>query len=127
MGFAYWMIFVGACLPYIAFTIAQRAGKGSFDPREPRLAFPRLEGTARRAYAAHLNAFETFIPFVAGVLVAGQAGVGHGLIDWAAGLWVLFRLAHLGAYVRDIAPLRSTAFTLAQLCSAVLIISAALH
>ena len=127
MNFAYWMLIVAALLPYAAFAIAQRGGKSAFDNREPRLAFQRLEGIPRRAYAAHINAFECFAPFAAGVLAAGQAGVGHGFVSWMAGLWVLFRIGHLWAYVQDIAPARTAFFTLASLCSVALIVAAATH
>ena len=56
--------------PRIAVVVAQAKQAEGFDNKHPRDQQAKLTGWGRRANAAHLNAFESFAPFAAAVLVA---------------------------------------------------------
>ena len=81
MSIAYWCVLVAALLPYAWVVIAKRTGP-RYNNRDPRQWIARQEDPRiQRAYAAHLNAFEAFAPFAAGVLMAQLAGVPAGLVQ----------------------------------------------
>src|SRR5690606_36241655 len=76
MSIAYWCIVVAALLPYAWVVIAKRSGPNRYNNRDPRPWVARQDNPlVQRAYSAHLNAFEAFAPFAAGVLMAQAAGV----------------------------------------------------
>ena len=94
MAIAYWCILVAALLPYGWVVIAKRTGP-RYNNRDPRQWIARQEEPrVQRAYAAHLNAFEAFAPFAAGVLMAQAAGVPVGLVQGLALAFVAFRILH---------------------------------
>src|SRR3546814_2363738 len=69
MSIAYWCILVAALLPYVWAFVAKRGPR--YDNHDPRGWLAKQDDPhARRANAAHLNAFEAFAPFAAGVLMA---------------------------------------------------------
>ena len=107
MSFAIWMLLVAAFLPYIAVALAKSGGA---DNRVPRLELERLSGWRQRADWAHRNHFEAFPPFAAAVIVAELAHVPQARIDWLAALFVAARIVYTGAYLADLATLRSTAW-----------------
>ena len=74
---AYWCVLIAAVLPYVWIALA-KTGAAGYNNRNPRAWVARQEGNYRvqRANAAHLNAFEAFAPFAAGVVMAQLAGVG---------------------------------------------------
>lgn len=90
--------------------------QSSYDNHNPRLQQAQLTGWGKRSVAAHENAFEAFPPFAFAVVVAyiGEADptVLHSL---AVGFLVL-RLAYQGAYLADLATLRSTLWLAAVGC-----------
>ena len=63
-----------------------------YDNRQPRDQQAGLDGWGRRAVAAHLNSFEAFPGFAAGVIVAHLAG---GDPQWSTGLAVTFVVARV--------------------------------
>lgn len=106
MSIAYVCILVAALLPYVWVAVAKR-GRG-YDNHDPRGWLARQDNPrARRANAAHLNAFEAFAPFAAGVLMAQAAGVGTPLVTALALVFVALRIAHGIFYVADLHVARS--------------------
>ena len=81
----------------------------------------------QRANAAHLNAFEAFAPFAAGVVMAQLAGVDHGRIALLAVAFVIFRILHGVFYLADVPLARSAAWTGGMACVASLLVLAALN
>jgi hypothetical protein len=62
---------------------------------------------AARAHWAHLNTFEAFPPFAAGVLIAQQLGAAQARIDALAIAFVALYLIYGVCYLADQATLRS--------------------
>lgn len=116
MTTAYVCILIAALLPYLWTTIAKSSGP-RFDNRDPRRWLSRQENPrVHRANAAHLNAFEAFAPFAAGVLMAQWAGVDPQRIAWLAVAFVVLRVLHGVLYLADKAPLRSLTWLLGFVC-----------
>jgi uncharacterized MAPEG superfamily protein len=105
MTVAFWCILAAGLLPYVA-TLTAKLG-APYDNRDPRGWLARQTGWRARANAAQQNGFEAFPLFAAGVIVAQLAGAGQGTVDLLALVFVVARLGHFGAYVADLAPLRS--------------------
>jgi uncharacterized MAPEG superfamily protein len=59
-------------------------------PMDPNLQRPWV----RRAFRAHLNLLEQFLPMLALVLIADAAGISNGATVWATGLFFGLRLLH---------------------------------
>jgi uncharacterized MAPEG superfamily protein len=108
MTTAYWCVLVAALLPYLA-TLTAKGGV-RFDNRNPRAWLAQLTGWRARANAAQLNGFEAFPLFAVAVLVAEQLHAPQARIDALAIVFVAARLAYLGAYLADLATLRSLAW-----------------
>ena len=123
---AYWCILITALLPYVLALVAKTSGPG-YNNRNPRAWLAKQDGTYRvqRANAAHLNAFEAFAPFAAGVLMAQLAGVDHGRIAVLAVVFVAMRLAHGIFYVADVQLARSLAWLGGFACVVALMVMAA--
>jgi uncharacterized MAPEG superfamily protein len=117
MTIAIWCIFIAGVLPYVAFGFVK-----GLDARQPRAGVAGLEGQAARAYGAQLNGFETFPLFAAAVIVSHMVGGPSAVANVLAALYVLLRIGHMAAYIADRQPLRSAAFTLAQLIAAAIFI-----
>jgi uncharacterized MAPEG superfamily protein len=80
MSIAYWCILIAAVLPYVWIGVGKSAARG-YDNRDPRgWVAKQSNPRTQRGNAAHLNAFEAFAPFAAGVLMAQAAGVDPGRI-----------------------------------------------
>ena len=127
MPIAYWCILVAALLPYGWVVIAKRGGP-RYNNRDPRQWVARQEDPrVQRAYAAHLNAFEAFAPFAAGVLMAQAAGVPVGLVQGLALAFVAFRILHGVFYLTALHWLRSLAWLCGFACVVWLMVSAATH
>ena len=127
MAIAYWCILVAALLPYGWVVIAKRTGP-RYNNRDPRQWIARQEEPrVQRAYAAHLNAFEAFAPFAAGVLMAQAAGVPVGLVEGLALAFVAFRILHGVFYLTALHWLRSLAWLCGFACVVWLMVSAATH
>ena len=105
MTTAYWCVLLAGLLPYVATVVAK--GGARFDNHLPREWLARQSGWRARAHAAQLNGFEAFPLFAAAVIVAHQLGAPQPRIDALAILFVVARVGYLGAYLADLAWLRS--------------------
>lgn len=112
---AHWCVLIAGLLPYAA-TITAKAG-ARFDNRHPRDWLARQTGWRARAHAAQLNGFEAFPLFAAAVLVAQQVGAPQARVDALAIAFVAARLAYLGAYLADVAWLRSVVWLVGIGCA----------
>lgn len=107
LAIAYACVLVAALLPYIWVGIA-KSGAPRYDNRDPRGWVARQEAPrVKRGYAAHLNSFEAFAPFAAGVLMAQWAGVAHSTIATLAVAFVVARVAYGVCYMTGAALMRS--------------------
>lgn len=112
MPLAYWCVLFAALLPYVWVKYA-KAGSGD-DNHYPRETFETLAPHKRRAYAAHLNALETFPFFAAAVIIALTMGAPASTVNVLAALYVLLRVAHALLYILNKPALRSLFFAAAM-------------
>ena len=98
MTIALWCVLIAVLLPYVCFGIARNRGRGpdgrrlrdNHDPRE----FPRrIQGVAKRAWAAQLNSFESLPGFAAAVIIAHLVHAPHNAVEVLAVVWVGARAA----------------------------------
>lgn len=120
MHVAYWCVLAAAFLPLGFTAIAKVIGLRTFDNRQPREFQAHLTGTALRAHWAHLNSFEAFPTFAAGVLIAQQVGAPQGRIDMLALAFVALRIVYGFCYIADQATLRSVVWAGAMACTVAL-------
>ena len=123
MTLAFWCILVAALLPYVPFGLVS----SKLDPRAPRVGAASIEGLPGRAYGAHLNAFEAFPFFAAAVIVSHIVEGPNALVGWLAVAFILVRLAHMGFYLSDRAPLRSACFFLGAIIDVIIFVHPAFH
>ena len=116
MTTAYWCVLVAALLPLLWTAIAKATAPG-FNNRTPRAWQAQLTGMPQRAYAAHLNSFEAFPAFAAGVIIAQQLEAPQGSIDLLALSFIGLRLLYGVLYLADKATLRSLTWALATACT----------
>ena len=127
LAVAYWCVLIAALLPYLWVVVAKTRGE-RYNNHDPRGWLQRQESRlVRRANAAHLNAFEAFAPFAAGVVMAQLAGVAHSTIGGLAVAFVVLRVLHGALYLADHHRLRSAAWAAGYGCVLVLLAQAALH
>ncbi|HWU70847.1 MAG TPA: MAPEG family protein [Pseudoxanthomonas sp.] len=128
MAIAYWCILIAALLPYVWVFVAKTSGE-RYNNRNPRAWVAKQEGNykVQRANAAHLNGFEAFPAFVAGVLMAQLAGVPANLVTPLAIGFVVARVLHGVFYLADLHTLRSLIWLVGMLCAVALIVLAALR
>lgn len=126
MSIAYWCILIAALLPYLWVSVAKQSGE-RYNNRDPRdWQAKQTNPRSNRAHAAHLNGFESFPVFVAGVLMAQLAGVAPATVNLLAIVFVVARVLHGVFYVANAQALRSLVW-LAGFASAIaLIVMAAL-
>jgi uncharacterized MAPEG superfamily protein len=113
-------VFVAFLLIYVPRVLVFRAqirAPGGLDNKHPRDQQARLEGAGRRAHAAHQNAFESFAPFAAAVVVAHLSGADPRLSS-------ILALTHVGArtlypifYVSNLDKLRTTVWSIGFLAT----------
>lgn len=120
MHVSYWCVLIAALLPLLFTAIAKTIARRQFNNRTPREFQAQLTGIAQRAHWAHLNTFEAFPPFAAGVLVAQQLGAVQGRIDALAVAFVLLRLAYGACCLADMATLRSVVWAAGLGCTVAL-------
>lgn len=113
MPLAYWCVLVAALLPVFIVVFAKAGGGG--DNHHPRDDVERLPPVNRRAYAAHLNAYENFPFFAAAVIVAKTQGAPIGTLNVLAVTYIVLRVVHAALYIADQASLRSLLFGVAWL------------
>lgn len=114
MTLALWCVLIGILLPYACFGIARNRGRSPSgerlrDNRNARDFPNRIDGVAKRAWDAHLNAFESLPGFAAAVIIAHVVNAPPKYIDILAAAWVLARIAHAIFYIADKSTLRSSA------------------
>lgn len=127
MTIAYWCILIAAVLPYFWVLIAKRSGE-RYNPRAPReWQAKQTNPRSMRAHAAHLNGFESFPVFVAGVLMAQIVGVAPALISVLSVVFIIARILHGIFYIADVPPLRSLAWAVGFASALGLIVMAALR
>ena len=124
---AYWCVLIAALLPYVWIFIA-KGGAPKYNNRNPRAWIAKQDGNykVQRANAAHLNAFEAFAPFAAGVVLAQLAGVDPARIAMLAVAFVVLRVLHGVLYVADVALARSLVWMAGFACVIALLVLAAL-
>jgi uncharacterized MAPEG superfamily protein len=122
MPISYWCVLIVALLPFAFTAIAKTLDRKRFDNRKPRDFQARLTGAAQRAHWAHLNSFEAFPPFAAGVLIAQQLGAAQARIDALAVAFVILRLLYGACYLVDRATLRSVVWAAGLACTIALFV-----
>jgi uncharacterized MAPEG superfamily protein len=126
MIIAYWCILIAALLPYAWVFVAKQSGE-RYNNRDPRTwQAKQTNPRSMRAHAAHLNGFESFPAFVAGVLMAQLAGVPHGTIALLAIVFVVARVLHGVFYIANMHALRSLVWLVGFASALALIVMAAL-
>jgi len=123
MTIAFWCVLVAALLPYAPFALVS----SKVDARAPRKGGRDLDGLPGRALGAHLNAFETFPPFAAAVIVAHLVEGASATVNVLAVLYLVARLAHMGFYLADKQPPRSAAFFVGLVLTVVIFVHPAFH
>jgi uncharacterized MAPEG superfamily protein len=118
MTIAIWCILIAATLPYVPFSFVK-----DLDPNQPRYHVGELVGQSARAYGAHLNGLETYPFFAFAVIIAHIIGGPSRVTDVLAVIYILLRIGHMIAYVAGRQPLRTAAFTVAQLVALAIFIS----
>ena len=122
MHVSYWCVLAAALLPFAFTAIAKGIGRREFSNRAPRVFQSKLTGMAARAHWAHLNSFEAFAPFAAGVLIAEQLGAAQSRIDTLAIAFVVLRIVYGICYLADQATLRSLVWAAAFACTVALFV-----
>ena len=126
MSIAYWCVLIAALLPYVWVSFA-KGGAADYNNKDPRGWVAKQQSyRIRNANAAHLNAFEAFPAFVAGVLMAQLAGVPASLVTPLAVAFVVARIFHGWFYLLDMHAMRSLSWLLGMLCAVGLMVLAAL-
>lgn len=117
----FWLVLTGLLagslwIPFIVGMNATEAKAVADFHRPPDLA--RAPAWVHRAWRAHLNLLEQFLPFAVVVLVAHLAGVSNAATAWASGVFFWLRLAHAAGMITGWAgmPLRPAIFTAGWLC-----------
>lgn len=123
MTLAFWMVLVCAMLPYL--TVAVAKYRPDYDNAAPRAQLAAAEGYRLRAWWAHLNHFEAFPPFAAGVIIAQLAQAGQGWVDGLAVAFVALRILYSVLYIADRPTARSLVWIAGFLCMAGLFVVAA--
>lgn len=126
----YVLIFVALSLVYVPrlFVAREQARlPEGYDNAHPRQQQARLTGLGARAQAAHLNGFEAFAPFAAGVLVSVQAGVDSRWIVWLGAAFVVARSMYIALYLADRSTARSTVWSVGFLATCALLLAPVLR
>lgn len=123
MTLAYWMVLACAMLPYLTVGVAKY--RPDYDNAAPRPQLEQAGGYRQRAYWAHLNLFEGFPPFAAGVIIAHLAGATQGRVDTLAVAFVMLRVIYVGLYLADRPGARSLVWTAGFACVVGLFVVAA--
>lgn len=126
LSVAYGCVLVAALLPYLWIGIAKAGGR-DYDNRNPRAWLARQDHPrAIRGNAAHLNAFEAFAPFAAGVLMAQLAGLADARIALLSLIFIALRIGHGVFYITDQHRLRSLCWVGGLACVLTLLAQAAM-
>ena len=121
MSIALLCILVAGILPIVSVAFAKLGI--AYDNHHPREQALRLEGYRKRAYAAHLNAYEAFPFFAAAVIVAHTKLGNNFIIDLLAVIFIVARLNYLAFYLINSAFLRSIVWALGWFSTIAIFIS----
>ena len=124
MTIAMWCILAAGLMPYLFTFIAKVSGE-RYNNRDPRAWQSKLAGLPARAHAAHLNSFEAFPFFAAGVIVAQLAQAPQARIDALAMAFIALRLGYGVCYLANWHQLRSLVWLLAFGCVIAMFVCAA--
>jgi uncharacterized MAPEG superfamily protein len=124
MPIAFWCVLAAALMPILFTGIAKFSGGGYNNRKVPEFQ-TRLSGYRQRAHWAHLNSFEAFPPFAAGVIIAHQLGASGARIDQLAIAFIVLRLIYGAFYLADLHWQRSLAWAGAFGCTIALYVTAA--
>lgn len=114
MTIPFYCLIIAVILPYICAGISayfRTKLPGGLDNKNPRQQVSELAGPGARAAAAQNNAWEALAVFTAAVMVAHLAGADPQKSALAAEIFIVARIAHLGAYIANIDVLRSLVFS----------------
>jgi uncharacterized MAPEG superfamily protein len=115
MSVALWCVLIAGLMPYLT-AVVVKAGV-PIDNHSPYEAVDKLRGYRRRAYAAHLNAFEAFPLFAVAVIVAQMQPDHQAMTDALAMVWVTLRILYVLAYLTDMATPRTLIWAAATFVS----------
>ncbi len=128
MTVPFWCLFIAVLIPVLLAGVGgyfKSQQFGEVDNRNPRAQAAQLTGSGARAMAAQSNAWEALAVFAPAVIVNHLAGGGPGTAAILAYIWVGARIVHAGAYLADLATLRSLAFGVAMVCAVALFLAPA--
>ena len=125
MSIAIWCILIAGLMPLAAVGVAKF--DKTYDNNNPRDWLTKRDGRAKRAHAAHLNSFEAFPLFAAGVLVATMLNVKGATIDTLAGIFIVARIGYIWCYISDYATPRSLIWMVGLAATIGLFVSAAIR
>ena len=126
MVIPYICMLIAAIMPMLFAGYAKFSVKG-YDNAVPRDFLAKLQGKGKRAHAAHLNSFEAFPPFAAGVIVAHLSSVDPSQIAFLSVLFIIFRVIYGFMYIFDNHILRSAVWGAAFFCVVSLFVLAIQH
>ena len=115
-----WCVLVVIIITYLLAPVAtyfKNKQLGSIDAKEPRAQSAQLTGAGARAVAAQENSWEAVAVFTAAILVnhvRGDADPDRSAM--LAQVFIAARIVQSGAYIGNIAPLRSLAFVVGFVC-----------
>lgn len=120
LAFTTWTALLAASLwiPYIV-GVNTAAADGHDRTDFTRPADPARERPwVHRAYRAHLNLMEQFLPMATLVLIADRIGASSAITVWATGLFLALRLVHAAGMITGLVrfPARPAIFTAGWLC-----------
>ena len=125
MTIAFWCVLAAGLLPYVAIGIAKWDRAYLSNNADPRAWEATLKGIQARAHAAHLNGFEAFPLFAAGVVIASICNAPVATVDTLAITFVAARITYLGAYLANTDKLRSLVWMVGVACNVALFVIAA--
>jgi uncharacterized MAPEG superfamily protein len=122
MTIAYFCVLLASIMPILWVAIAKishgfNVGKHNKDPRG---FLASAEGKAQRANCAQANAWESFAPFAAAVIIASACGADQSKLNAVAITFVVARLLHGLFYLGDMASMRSLVWFVGLACNFVL-------
>ena len=126
-AYAWSLVLSGAVVVASLIPLGAARSQADFTPADlaaPRAMFDRLPAWGKRANWAHQNCFEAFslhAPACLLALLAAREGSATAAVALAAAwLHPALRLGYIGAYVANLAPLRSLCWAGGILCTALL-------
>jgi uncharacterized MAPEG superfamily protein len=119
---AYWILLVGALMPY-PLVIVAKAGP-SYDNTDPRNSAALTSPLKKAAHGAHANCLEAFPFFAAAVLLAGLRHAPAETVNIAAGVWLAARLAYVACYLAGQGTLRSLIWLVGAIANIFILVTA---